>query len=99
MDGQADATRHGSLRQWLFTALCLVLAVSAWLALRATVPLPAVSGLVDARADKTRNDFAIVLNVRDAGTHGHARLTWSGRQSEADRQTLSFGHYSEGIGH
>lgn len=73
---------------------CLTLTLSAWLVLRATLPAAAASGLVDTRSDKSRHHYSIVLNVRDAGAHGHARLVWTKHRSNDDWSAVAYGYYA-----
>lgn len=78
-------------------AACVALSLTAWLTLRAVLPLPGAAGLVDVRPDKRRHDFSIVLNVRDAGAYGHARMTWIEHRDDV-YQAFSFGYYADEVG-
>jgi hypothetical protein len=83
--------------QCVLSVLCIVLAGTAWIGFQNLIPLPAVAGLVDARIDKTRQNYSMILSMRDAGTHGHALVTWVGGQNASELQTFSFGYYARDI--
>jgi hypothetical protein len=72
--------------------------LAAWLVLNAVLPRPSVDGLVDARHEKRRHDYSVVLNVRDVGLYGHALLTWFVHRSDGDRSVISFGYYADRAG-
>jgi hypothetical protein len=81
-----------------FGISCFLLALAAWLTLRAVLPVPGAAGLIDARSDKKDHYFSVVLNVRDGGAYGHALLTWVKHRSDDDRSSVSFGYYAEKLG-
>lgn len=82
------------MRRAILAAMCIGFAMFSWLALRAVLPAAAVSGLVDTRTDKSQHNYSIVLNVRDAGVYGHARLVWTKHRSNDDWSAVAFGYYA-----
>ena len=78
----------------IVASACTGIAILAWMAFRSALPAAAVASLVDARTDKSRHHYSIVLNVRDAGTHGHARLVWTKHRSNDDWSAVAFGYYA-----
>lgn len=59
------------------------------------LPQPAVVQLFDLRRDTSIHHFSMVVNVRDAGAHGHAWVSWIRHVSDDDRQTYAFGYFAQ----
>lgn len=51
--------------------------------------------LFDLRLDRDKHHYSVVINVRDAGLHGHAWATWTRHETDATWLATSFGYFAE----
>lgn len=61
------------------------------------IALPAAAQRIDLRKDQSRHHYSLVINMREAGAHGHVWATWFRHISDTDREVTSLGFFADGL--
>lgn len=93
-----ETTRKNALKTWIgIFCACIVSLLAIQWAFVERIALPAAAQRIDLRQDQSQHHYSLVINMREAGAHGHVWATWVRHISDTDREVTSLGFFADGL--